>query len=184
MIAICLGGARTVWDDLERAKALVGDALHIVVAANHVGIVYPGRLDAWATLHHELIDGWREDRAAAGLNQDYRTFIHAPRRGVRAEVEPQSWYGSSGLYAAQAALGPLGANGVILCGVPMDPDAGHITGAAVWPHVERYRQGFERARSDGANIRSISGWSANLFGRPDAEWLFMNADGPRASAPL
>jgi hypothetical protein len=171
MIGLVLGGARCVWSDLAAAREIIGGTPHFIIAANHVGIIYTGSLDAWATLHHELIDGWREERAAAGLNTDFRTFIHARKRGVDAEIVPQGWYGSSGLYAAQVALEIMGAAGVMLCGVPMDADAGHINGAETWPYVDRYRAGFEAAKADGANIRSMSGWSAELFGRPDGEWL-------------
>lgn len=171
MIALVLGGARSVWTDVQAARVIIGSAPHVIIAANHVGISFEGRLDGWATLHHELIGGWRDERATAGRNTDYRTFIHAPRRGVDAEAVPQTWYGSSGLYAAQVALEVMGAAGVILCGVPMNAEAGHITGAPTWPYVDRYRAGFEAAKADGANIRSMSGWSADLFGRPDVEWL-------------
>ena len=145
--------------------------LTITIACNHAGIQFRGRLDAWATLHPERLAGWQAERAAAGLNSDYRAFVHAGRRGLVAEVVPHGWYGSSGLYMAQVALEALGCAGAILCGVPMEADAGHITGAPAWPHVERYRGGFQQAKADGANIRSMSGWTAEVLGEPDEEWI-------------
>lgn len=171
MIALCLGGAPTVWSDLARAEQLVGVSDRIVVACNDAGVRYPGRLDGWATLHPEHLEGWCEARAEAGRNTDFRSFTHAARAGVRSEVVPHGWYGSSGLYAAQVSLGAMGAAGVILCGIPLEADAGHITGTAIWPHADRYRRGFIEARADDANIRSMGGWTAEVLGRPDAAWL-------------
>lgn len=171
MIALCLGGAASVWDELKAAQALVGARPHIIVACNHAGIQYPGRIDAWATLHNERFNGWREERAARGGNTDYRAFIHARMRGVEAEVEPHGWYGSSGLYMAQVALNRLGAAGAILCGVPMDADQPHIHWPGRWQDTGRYRPGFEAAKADGANIRSMSGWTEEIFGRPSAAWI-------------
>lgn len=171
MIALCLGGARSVWEDLERARALVGDAPALVVACNFAGIAYQGRLDAWVTLHPEMCEAWREARAGRGLNTDYRFFMHKARRGVAAEILPQGWYGSSGLYMAQVALERLGCAGAILCGVPMAAEDGHIHWPGPWTEFARYRPGFLAAQAEGAEIRAMSGWTAEALGQPDAAWL-------------
>lgn len=172
MIALCLGGAPSVWSEYEAAKALVGDRTHVVIAANDAGVEFPGRLDAWATLHPERFDRWRSARAERGLNEDYRALAY-PRDQMPADTQPwpQRWYGSSGLYVAQVALDALGCTAAILCGVPMEAEAGHITGAASWPYVEKYRPGFEHAKAEGAPIRSMAGWTADLMGKPDREWI-------------
>lgn len=117
-------------------------------------------------MHHELFNAWRESRAEAGLNQDFRSFVHAPRHGVVSEVVSHRWYGSSGLYMAQVAFDALGATEAVLCGVPMLSEAGHIAKPGPWTDVERYRGGFLEAKADGANIHSMSGWTAELFGLP------------------
>lgn len=171
MIAICLGGAQSVWSELEQAKALIGDRPHIVGCCNFAGIAYPGHLDFWATLHPERFQPWRDERAAKGLNTDYRAFIYTIKDQSAGEVLPYRWYGSSGLYMAQVALEAMGCDGVILCGVPMDDTGGHIHHGHVWDHAHHYRAAFERAKAENAPIRSMSGWSADLFGRPDEEWL-------------
>lgn len=171
MIALCLGGAVSVWSDLEIARDMIGGAPHIVVACNYAGIQYSGRIDAWATLHHEWFNFWREQRAALGRNTDYRSFIHAPLPGVTAEVEPHGWYGSSGLYTAQVAFNQLGATGAILCGVPMDEAQPHIHTPGRWQETSRYKPGFAAAKAEGANIRSMSGWTADIFGRPTRDWV-------------
>lgn len=53
----------------------------------------------------------------------------------------------------------------------MDAEAGHITGLAVWPWVEKYRPGFLQAKAEDVQIRSMGGWTADVFGRPDADWI-------------
>lgn len=172
MIALCLGGAPSVWSELDEAKALVGERAHVIVAANHAGIEYRGHLDVWASLHPERMNGWREQRRAKGLNDDFRALVYPRRDRPRwTEAWPQRWYGSSGLYAAQVALEAMGCRAVILCGVPMDAEAGHISGAAVWPWTEKYRPGVLQAKAEGAPIRSMGGWTAATLGRPDADWI-------------
>lgn len=92
MIALILGGASSVWDEHAAAEDLLCRG-HLVVAANLAGIHYPGRLDAWATLHPELLPGWAAQRKG---NSDFRSFT--------PDDVAERWSGSSGLYAAQVAL--------------------------------------------------------------------------------
>lgn len=160
MIALILGGAMSVWDDHTAAEELLCRG-RLVVAANLAGIQYPGRLDAWATLHPDEMPGWMARRQS---NVDYRTFTPADT--------PERWPGSSGLYAAQVALFEMGAAGVILCGVPMDSEAGHFTGRTPWESVTDYRQAFVQALPEiGGRVRSMGGWTQALFGAPTSEWI-------------
>lgn len=171
-IALCLGGAKSVWEDLAAAKALIGNRPHTVVACNYAGIQYAGRIDAWVTLHPERFQPWQEARAAKGYNTDYRAFVHARRHNqAPAEAVPERWAGSSGLFMAQIALEVLGAAGAILCGVPMEASGRHIHWPGEWGATKLYRPAFLKAQADGAAIRSMSGWTADLLGRPDAAWL-------------
>lgn len=171
MIALCLGGARTVWRDLAAAEALLGNRPRLIIACNFAGITYPGRLDAWVSLHPEYFDPWRAERAERGLNTDYGAFVHAAEVQTTAGVVACDRRGSSGLYMTQIALGAMGAHGAILCGVPMDDTGQHIHWPGAWEACERYRPAFEAAKNDGEPIRSMSGWSARLFGKPDNDWI-------------
>lgn len=134
-------------------------------------MAYDGRLDIWATLHPERLGAWGDARGRAGRNTDFRPIVHAAYPGLKAEVHPQGWYGSSGLYMADVALKALGATHAILCGVPMTSEAGHFAKGGPWCDPAKYRSGFEAAHAEGANIRSMSGWTAELFGAPDEDWL-------------
>lgn len=169
MLAAVLGGARGVWAELEQLESMLGRRPDLIVGTNDAGVIYPGHLDAWATLHHERFAEWRRRRSG---NQDYRAFIHAPRVGVVAEVVPDRWAASSGVYAAQVALSHLGATGVVLCGVPLDPRAAHFFDSAAWTDADVFRRGFEAARPVIRDtVRSMSGWTRDLLGAPDAQWL-------------
>lgn len=169
MLAAVLGGARGVWAELTELEGLLGRRPDLIVATNDAGVIYPGRLDAWATLHHERFAEWRRRRAG---NSDYRAFIHAPLSGLAAEVVPERWSGSSGLFAAQIALQALGACGVVLCGCPLDADRAHFFNGRPWTDADVFRRGFEAARPVIRDtVRSMSGWTRDLLGGPDAQWL-------------
>lgn len=169
MLAAVLGGARGVWAELEQLETMLGRRPGLIVGTNDAGVIYPGHLDAWATLHHERFAEWRRRRTG---NQDYRAFIHAPHGSVTAEVVRDRWTGSSGLYAAQVALEAMGASGVVLCGCPLDERAAHFFNNASWTDAAIFRRGFEAARPVIRDtVRSMSGWTRDLLGAPDAQWL-------------
>lgn len=173
MLAAVLGGARGVWAELSELEAMLGRRPGLIVGTNDAGVVYPGHLDAWATLHHERFAEWRRRRAG---NQDYRAIIHAPLSGLDAEVVRERWSGSSGLFAAQVALQELGADGVVLCGCPLTPEAAHFFNGAPWTDADVFRRGFEAAHPVIRDtVRSMSGWTRDLLGLPDPQWLIDRA---------
>lgn len=179
MIALVLGGAPSVWSDLGQAQALTAGLDTLIVATNFAGREYRGDIDAWATLHPEMLAEWKTARAERGGNSDYRAFVYANRRNTGgAEVWPMEWSGSSGLYAAQVAVRALGAAGVILCGVPMERGAGHIVHPGDWVMEDKYRPAWLAAREAGLPVRSMGGWTAEQFGTPDADWLASLNVGP------
>lgn len=172
MIGLVIGGAPSVWADFERACQLTEGLPTVVIATNHAGRLYEGRIDAWVTLHPEWFEPWRDERAAKGLNTDYRALVYAGKHRVPgAEPWKQRWNASSGLFAAQLALDAMGCTGVILCGVPIDKEAGHITAPGEWKLADRYRQGVLDAKAEGAPIRSMGGWTADVLGSPSPAWL-------------
>lgn len=160
MIALILGGAPSVWLDLEKAQAQL-DRRHMVVAANLAGIEWRGQLDGWASLHGDLLPGWAKARAGKPAG---RLFT--------VETTPERWPGSSGLYALQCALFEMGATGAILCGIPMDSAAGHFSVPGSWAGTDDYRRAFEAALPEiGGRVRSMGGWTQSLFGAPSEAWI-------------
>lgn len=169
MIALILGGAPSVWDDLKAAQALL-NRRHLIVAANNAGIECPGHLDAWVSLHPDFLAAWQAQR---GGNDDFRTFTPAAYPGLPgASVVADRWDCSSGLYGAQIALSELGCSGAILCGVPMDADAGHIAHDGPWNDANHFRHSCRDALPDiGARTRSMGGWTQALYGAPTIPWI-------------
>lgn len=172
MIAVILGGARSVWDDARAALAMIGDQPAMIVATNQAGVRYPGDLDAWASLHPDFFANALPRRVRASLN---KPLVYAPARhpdtpGIKA-VAPR-WDGSSALYAAQVAMRQLKARKVILCGAPLESEAGHIAVPGPWCDPERYRAGLIAALPEIKDrVRSMSGWTADTLGRPDLDWI-------------
>lgn len=141
---------------------------HLIVAANLAGIHHQGPLDAWATLHPEHVDEWTQARGQGG----HRIFSPAKVGRVEVEIAAERWDGSSGLYALQIALEEMNASAAILCGVPMDQAAGHFIDAGPWAPVTSYRQAFAAALPiHGGRVRSMGGWTAELFGAPSPAWI-------------
>jgi len=88
--------------------------------------------------------------------------------------------GSSGLFAVLGAL-ELGYDQLILCGVTMDgkkkhdPTAGQLIDATC-PY-DSYRPGWYKVQAQIKDkVRSMSGWTAELLGKPTREWLYAAAD--------
>ncbi|MGR3574018.1 MAG: hypothetical protein ACU0CF_04685 [Sagittula sp.] len=186
--ALVLGSAACLHDDLARARASV--RFDGVVACNAAGIEWPGRLDAWASLHGRYFrigPAWRAARAARGYPEAARHYAHpeafrgslAQMGGMTPDVIPTRYdfagekSGSSGLFAAKVALVDLGFDRVVLCGIPMDP-APHFNGPTNWtPKAGRSPcDGFRRSwlavpEEYRARMRSMSGWSRVLLGAPE-----------------
>lgn len=175
MIAAVLGGASGVWADLSALSAV--RAPDIVIACNDAGAAYPGRLNALVSLHAEKITAWMSRRAERrGEDPSLRAITikgHWDHPEGRVEIIRERWAGSSGLYGAQIAMEAFGASGVVLCGVPLDPDRGHFfEPGKAWPEAELYRAGFRAALPVIRDkVRSMGGYTRELLGGPTPEWL-------------
>lgn len=178
--ALVLGGAGTVWTDVREALAL--GRFDGVVACNDVGAAWPGRLDGWATLHPEKMHRWTSLRRAAGYPRPGRIVTHHQARHGRLPAcvdgtidhnfPGQTLPGSSGLFAAKMALIDLGFDRAVLCGVPMLATPGHFFDASPWNGVTSHRQGWAQAMPHIKDrLRSISGWTSEILGKPDKDWL-------------
>jgi hypothetical protein len=167
-----------VWADIEAATDLFEP--DGIVACNHIGIVFPGVLDGWATLHGDEFGVWSALREARGLPPHKAMYGHEglPHATRREDVQftdfrlpGQVNNGSSGLFAGKVALFDLGFERIVFCGVPM-LDLPHFHSSHGFPHAPTHRAGWLEALpylKDRA--RSMSGWSMELLGAPTPEWL-------------
>lgn len=169
--AIVLGGAPGVWEEAERAKAMLPGAL--IVATNHAGRDAP-HVDHWVSFHVDHFPRWIAEREAKGLVVA-DTLWTAERRKTpkdfdREVMRADNWAGSSGLLAVTVALG-LGCERVICCGVPLDYNLGHYNDPVPWRDAVNYRIGWTRSIPKMAGrVRSMSGWTMALIGAPDEDW--------------
>lgn len=187
-----LGGAECVQGDYERLLGLLPETERpLLVAVNDVGAWWPSRLDAWATLHPELLverdpddpDGlsWIERRRTRGLPGGY--VLYADRRRDLVHETVTHWGGGGAAsYAARVTM-HLGADRTVLCGCPLDErpyDGRTKTSHSLSEHLKEYRRGWRRRlRRDHQDagrflrdgVRSMSGWTRELLGEPTKEWL-------------
>ncbi len=176
-VALVLGGAACLWDDLAKPGQLVGGPWPgLALAVNDSGYAYERRIDCWVTLHPANLEGWMAKREAAGFSMDFETWGGVWRTGTDDSnsplvdhVFPVRRVGSSGYHAVEVAL-HLGAARVVTCGIPMDGQP-HFFGTA-WVSAMAHRDAWAASVKEfDGRVRSMSGWTAELLGTPDAEWL-------------
>lgn len=169
LTALVLGGANTLADDKRQAFEIFTPDL--IVACNHAGRDEPGRVDHWATMHPDLFPHWLKQRRSAGRPEPGQLW-HAKHRPTPVRSKPiESWGGSSGLLCVTVAL-ELGAERVVLAGVPLSKTARHYDDERHWDEARQYWPAWERYRDRMiGRVRSFSGWTLSLLGSPTREWL-------------
>lgn len=171
--ALVLGGASRVWEDASASLDLFTPDL--TIAVNDMIGAWPSHLDIAATLHPEKLHLWLRERRRKGFNEP-ETWAHkqtGPNGKVEARIDraTDDWKGSSGLFAVKIAL-EQSCDLIVLAGVPMDADAAHFFDPKSWNDANAFHKGWLAHKAKIAPyVRSMSGWTAELLGRPDASWL-------------
>ena len=180
-VALVLGGALSLWSDIRAVEAMIGahwDTVGIVIAVNMAGVHWPGRLDHWVTLHPEFYFAggnptprtgpWKSLRLG---NSDYWVWTFTGHKHAASVHRTLSHPGGgSGLLAVHVAL-RLGCPRIVLAGMPIDAGA-HFDRPGKWTAADRFQPEWEAdVPKLGGRVRSMSGWSAQLLGRPTAEWI-------------
>ena len=167
MRCLILGDAAGVHAEAAEAMRLL--TFDAVFAVNNIGIAWP-HVDVWATLHPEAVVNWcglargLELRERAGLNRP-ATWAHKPWLGV--DMATPDWGGSSGLFAVKVAL-ECAFDAIVLAGIPMS-DGPHFYHDEPWKEMPRYRRAWQaRAEELRPFVRSMSGWTREMFGAPQA----------------
>lgn len=173
---LILGSANCVWDDLDAALEL--SDFEGVVACKDAGIHYKGQLDAWVSLHPERFVKDIATRAALRYPAADRTYGYKPSENgtwshaTNYKFDGQKRSGSSGLFACKVALIDLGFERLVLCGIPLDKEAGRIDGKDRWNGASSFKQGFLEAMPHiKGTVRSMSGWTKTQLGAPTSDWL-------------
>lgn len=184
-VAVVIGAADCVREDLvelERqlyATETTSEIGRTTFAVNDGGAIYSGRLDHWCTLHAEELAERMRRRSAAGYPGGFTTWDCDAQGAERQLPWAHRLQGCTSGFMAVAVAHYLGHRKIILCGIPIErrpyaiPHIHHGTGE--WPLAERVQNRIKREaeRRDWlrSSVRSMSGWTAEFFGRPTADWL-------------
>lgn len=171
--AIVVGGAEAAMDEFASAWKLCETAgiQPTVVVVNDMIALMPGEVVA-ATLHHYQLPGWLARRDGNGFPKPIETwgYWRPPKMQLVTHVT-QDWQGSGGLFGVCVAM-QRRHDRIICAGIPMEPSGGHIVRKRDWDDCARYRKGWtEHVPQLIDCVRSMSGWTAAMLGRPNVDWL-------------
>ena len=162
---IVIGAAPCLKDDMQNAPKADYDYMAIGLDAVDK---YLGRIEYMATFHPDEIPAIKERRKASGGNIDYKVIKHnAANDTHEADYIMEYWKptGSSALLGVQAALG-IGYKKIILCGCPLEGENAKGDGYAFFQ--DGWKSNIDKVKD---NVRSMSGWTKELLGAPDGDWL-------------
>ena len=155
----------------------------IVIAVNDIACHWPRRLDHWVTLHVNNMAGWAKLRGEKGYPGQITFWGSAARPKPPFQTVKQWAGGSSGLLAVTVAIDKLGCERVVLCGMPYTvtphfKESKVHQPTKVWRGADGHWRAWKRkdvlSRMTG-KVRSMSGRTLELFGKPDLEWLDLGA---------
>ena len=174
-VALVIGGAECVSRDVPAARLLC-DQLGIVpeiYVANDQIAKFPGEVVA-CTLHPDKLRKWMDERRNNKFPDPKSYYCHTGYRGGASQGVPLTmiadWGGSSGLFGFVVAR-LHGHDRIIFCGVPMDSSTHFVRGLR-WTAVSAFTRSWNVRKTEIQQYaRSMSGWTAELIGKPDEEWL-------------
>ncbi len=172
-IAVVVGGGARVWDDVIAAREFCQrhDLEPVWFATNDMIQHFPDSIVA-VTLHPDRAATWLMNRAAACRPMPDNVWSHYwSAQHLQVTDRLKDWGGSSGMFGYIVAR-HLGFERVLLCGVPMTSDP-HFVRNAPWIAVRAFTKAWDARKTEMMPyVRSLSGgWTEQLFGAPDAEWL-------------
>lgn len=185
MIALVLAAADCLFEDLEEIAKLVPVEHCLIVAVNDAGVVYPGKIDHWVTMHPEELEWRKIRRQENGYPDGFETWTRPYPFGMKDREDKcdhliGGFNGSSGLVGVGVGLEV--ADVAIGCGLPMD-NRPHIATGKRWEACVGYRDRWIELRPLlSKRFRSVSGWTMEQFGPPTAEWLESHISYPLAEA--
>lgn len=183
-VAICVGGGNDPLAEYAEAVAMCNAAgkSYVNFVCNDSISCFPGILDHACTLHPDKWQTWRNNRERAGLTAAVRVWAHRPYTNITNWTK--DWQGSSGLFMVKIAR-ELGYTHIILCGIPMTIEGEHFARNQRWNAAPGFQRGWLRVRAAlRPFVRSMSGWTKEYFGAPDAEWIAADIPDPHPMTGL
>lgn len=174
---LILGGGKSVWDDYFAARELF-DSYYVMCVNDIAGQFKVEEVHHAVSLHSPILPAVRALYRQKSMLNDFTTHSDHAAPGVDCVWNMQNSGGTSGLFAVKIAMA-MGSRHIVICGIPMDnsghyfdpPDA-HLNKTdnfnvsswlAPWEDVGRSIVARER-------VRSMSGNTAQLLGKPTKEW--------------
>jgi len=179
-VALIVGRAKAVWDDLTVAYSMRPEnCRYVTIAVNVVGCHLPV-VDHWVSFHPELMVHWIAERRNNDYADGYQLWTSSRGRHM-TEWEKKMKIrmvdcegGSSGMIGLKVAL-EIGAPKMLLAGIPMVNEAGRYDVSTEWDEAEMHLKAWQKLDASISNrIRSLSGKTMELFGYPTKEWLGQN----------
>lgn len=182
-VALIFGGAVGVAEEYKAAKELctsLGLTTRVFVCNSAIG-EFPEHIDFGVTLHPESLHKWTSLRDVRGYPKVTNIWAHRPEKNITRYT--RDWGGSCSLMAVKAAR-MEGFKKIILCGCPMTVQAKHFLRGVDWNPALAFRRGWNSHKREipPQCVRSMSGWTKEQFGAPDAEWLQSTLDVPTFKA--
>jgi hypothetical protein len=178
--ALVIGRAANVWRETLEAVVLLGKRPYCVVAVGRVGIDCPLPISYWASYHGYELAGWARHRSAAlqrGCLIQFWSSTHGrhvdlSEKDLGVKYLESHVGGSSGLLGALVAWQVVHATKIVLAGIPMTEEGGRVDIPGVWDEAIIYREAWNKWKLELALcVRSMSGWTREVFGAPMEEWL-------------
>lgn len=179
-IALVIGGSNNVFAEWRAAAdlcATYAQPYHTFVCNSMIGD-FPEAMTHAVTLHPENLSDWLGGRGSKGFPPPPRVWSHRPFNSVTDYTRDVQ--GSVGLFAVKVGR-QLGYSKFILCGVPMTVEDEHYKRKARWNACTAFQKAWT-SRSGELSlpqcVRSMSGWTRQQLGFPDAEWMQSAIDLP------
>lgn len=183
MKAIVLGCAASVHDDYKAATKLFKP--DFVVAVNDVGMDWPDYIDHWASCHIQNFPNWILQRASNGFEAAGQLWTNDTKIPHLSPAQKSLGYkgapyfeGSSGALGVSVAKAVMAENGVsekdariVLCGLPLTNGPHYYGGEHDFTWEKQYQSRWQQNQDKLTNVRSMSGWTADLLGKPTKAWL-------------
>jgi hypothetical protein len=176
-VALVVGGSNAVLEEFQKARMLCDMLPYMTFVCNDMIAVFPYPIDHAVTLHPDKMQIWMHHRQQAQLPPITRTWAHRGYAGFTDHTK--DWGGSSGLLCTKIAR-EQGFTHIILCGVPMTVEDMHFKRGVRWTAAHGFRRGWDR-QIVGLKpfLRSMSGWTKQIFGEPTREWLDADIPDPK-----
>jgi len=171
MRALVVGGGPQALPEYCKALSYT-ESDDLTIAVNHAGIHLPV-FDHWVSLHaRELFYQWNPSRACplphhrlwgAYSIRDNSDLHHLPLNWCS-----YCWDGSSSALAINVAR-VLGAQQILLCGVPLE-DGPHFYDGPDFTQSEYTREQWSQHLHELTGVRSMGGWTKQVLGGFDPSW--------------